>query len=42
MFKEVPDRDKAPLYLQSYEFNAGKTGPAEARQQVELTRADQV
>jgi LPS-assembly protein len=42
MFKKIPDRDTAPIYLQSYQFNADKTGPAVARQQVELTRADQL
>jgi len=42
MFKQVPDRENAPIYLESRQFIASKTGPAEARQQVKLTRADQV
>jgi len=42
MFKKVPDRGAAPIWLKSRQFDAGKTGPAEAREQVELRRADQL
>lgn len=42
MLKSTPDRQQAPIYLQAYQFDAGKSGPAEARQQVEMKRADQL
>jgi LPS-assembly protein len=41
MFKKVPNRDTKPVSLQSWQFDAAKTGTAEARDQVELRRADQ-
>ena len=42
MFKKAPDRETAPISLRSWQFDAGKTGAAEAREQVELRRADQL
>ena len=42
MFKKVPDRETAPISLRSWQFDASKTGTAEAREQVELRRADQL
>ena len=41
MFKKVPDRESAPIMLRSWQFDATQSGPAEAREQVELERADQ-
>jgi len=42
MFKNVPDRSQAPLSLKTRQFDAYKVGTAEAREQVELRRADQL
>jgi len=42
MFKKAPDRENAPIYVKSLQFDATQTGPAEARGQVELSRADQL
>ena len=42
MFKKAPDRENAPISLQTRQFDASKTGTAEAREQVELHRADQL
>lgn len=40
--RERPDRETAPISLKAWQFDAGKTGAAEARGQVELRRADQL
>lgn len=42
MFKKAPDRESAPISLKARYFAAPKTGVAEARRQVELSRADQL
>ena len=42
VFQDLPQRDGQPIYLKSRQFSAFRDGPAEAREQVELTRADQV
>ena len=42
MIKKVPDRESSPILLKSRQFDAEKTGIAEAREQVELRRADQL
>ncbi len=42
MLKNVPDRSQAPLSLTTRQFDAYKVGTAEAREQVELRRADQL
>ncbi|MGD9020959.1 MAG: LPS assembly protein LptD [Lysobacterales bacterium] len=42
VFQDLPQRDGTPIYLKSRQFEALRDGPAEAREQVELTRADQV
>ena len=42
MLKKAPDRKTAPISLRSWQFDAGKMGAAEAREQVELRRADQL
>jgi LPS-assembly protein len=42
MFKKVPDRETAPVSLKSRQFYVVESGNAEAREQVELRRADQV
>ncbi len=41
-FKNAPDRENSPISLQARHFNAPKTGVAEARDHVELSRADQL
>lgn len=40
--ENVPDRSLAPITVLTREFDAGKVGMAEAREQVELRRADQL
>ena len=42
MVKKGPDRSSSPISLKSRQFDAGKIGFAEAREQVELRRADQL
>lgn len=42
MFKNVPDRSDSPVSLKTRQFDAYKVGTAEAREQVELRRADQL
>lgn len=42
MFKKAPDRETEPVSLQAWQFDARKTDVAEAREQVELRRADQI
>lgn len=42
MFRKAPDRSLAPIYLRAYQFDASQSGPAEAREKVELQRADQL
>jgi LPS-assembly protein len=42
MIKKVPDRESSPISLKSRQFDAGNTGIGEAREQVELRRADQL
>ena len=42
MLKNVPDRSEAPISLKSRQFSARKEGLAEARDDVELRRADQL
>ncbi len=39
--RAVPNRETSPISLQAWQFEAGKTGIAEAREQVEVKRADQ-
>ncbi len=39
---DIPDRKSAPIYLKTREFDAGRAEAAEARGNVELTRADQL
>jgi len=39
---DIPDRESAPIYLKTREFDAGNAEAAEARGNVELTRADQL
>jgi len=41
-FKKAPDRENSPISLQARHFDAPNTGVAEAREQVELSRADQL
>lgn len=41
-FKKTPDRKNAPILLKAQYFDASNTGVAEAREQVELSRADQL
>jgi LPS-assembly protein len=41
-FKNVPDRENSPISLKSRYFDAGNTSVAEARDSVELSRADQL
>ncbi len=41
-FKQVPDRDNSPILLKTLYFDASQTGVAEAREHVELSRADQI
>lgn len=41
MIKKMPDRSASPISLKSRQFDAGRTGIAEAREKVELFRADQ-
>ena len=40
--RETPDRESAPISIKAWQFDAGATGVAEARDQVELSRADQL
>ena len=40
--KNVPDRSTAPIFVMTRQFDARKDGIAEAREQVELRRADQL
>ena len=40
--RNIPERETSPVLLKAREFDAGKTGVAEARGQVELSRADQL
>jgi len=42
MFRNTPDRSQEPLSLTTRQFDAYKVGTAEAREQVELRRADQL
>ncbi len=42
MIKNAPDRSDAPIYVLTREFEARKAGIAEARNDVELRRADQL
>ena len=42
MFKNTPDRSQAPVSVKTRQFEAQKEGMAEAREQVELRRADQL
>ncbi len=42
MFKNPPDRSQSPISVQTRQFDASKVGMAEAREQVELRRADQL
>lgn len=42
MMKNTPDRTSAPIYVLTREFDASKNGIAEARDDVELRRADQL
>ena len=42
MFKNTPDRSQAPVSVKTRQFDARKEGMAEAREQVELRRADQL
>ena len=42
MFQKTPDRESAPISLKARYFAAPKTGVAEARREVELSRADQL
>jgi len=39
---DIPDRESAPIYLRTNEFDAGNAEAAEARGNVELSRADQL
>jgi len=39
---DIPDRESAPIYLRTNEFDAGDAVAAEARGNVELLRADQL
>lgn len=39
---DIPERESAPITVMTRQFDAGKVGMAEAREQVELQRADQV
>ena len=41
-FKNVPDRENSPILLKTRYFDASKTSVAEAREHVELSRADQI
>jgi len=40
--RNVPDREASPISLKAWQFDAGINGVAEARKQVELSRADQL
>lgn len=40
--KNMPDRSTSPILVWTRQFEASKTGPAVAREQVELRRADQL
>jgi LPS-assembly protein len=42
MIKDPPDRSQAPISVKTREFDASSAGAAEARKQVELSRADQL
>ncbi|MGD9264588.1 MAG: hypothetical protein PVJ71_02295, partial [Lysobacterales bacterium] len=42
VFQDLPKRDGEPIHLKSRQFSVSQAGPAEARDQVELTRADQL
>ena len=41
-FKNAPDRENSPILLKTRYFDASKTSVAEAREHVELSRADQI
>lgn len=42
MVKNTPDRSQSPISVKTRQFDASKVGMAEAREQVELQRADQL
>ncbi len=42
MIKKAPNRRSAPIFLDTGQFDAGKSGIAEASKKVELRRADQL
>jgi LPS-assembly protein len=41
-FENLPDRESEPIYVKTRQFEASRIGIAEAREQVELRRADQL
>lgn len=42
MFNKTPDRQTAPISMKAFQFDASMTTVAEAREKVELSRADQL